>query len=169
MSRETDPLWRLLLGVLFLTQSWGHTSLLSNEAYWSLPYEFWYYAIFAATTFLKGWQRIVVLIASCAVAGPGILIMAPIWAAGAVAYRLAKRAMLGQAVARTIWIAAGVGPWRSSSSIAYPIPRNPGSFLRYFPAGIFFSAFWSRRIFSPPTFCPSALRNSMRRSRNSRG
>jgi hypothetical protein len=43
------------------------------------------------------------------VAGPGILIMAPIWAAGAVAYRLAKRAMLGQAVARTIWIAAGVG------------------------------------------------------------
>ena len=109
MSRETHPLWRLLLGVLFLTQSWGHASLLSNEAYWSLPYEFWYYVIFAAATFLKGGQRVVVLIASCALAGPGILVMAPIWAAGAVAYRLAKRAVLGQALARTIWIAAGVG------------------------------------------------------------
>jgi len=107
MSRETHPLWRLLLGVLFLTQSWGHSSLLSNEAYWSLPYEFWYYVLFAAATFLKGWQRIAVLIVSGALAGPGILVMAPIWAAGAAAYQLAKRATLGQATARTIWVVTG--------------------------------------------------------------
>ena len=109
LSRETNPLWRLLLGVLFLTQSWGHISLLSNEPYWSLPYEFWYYVIFAAATFLKGWRRIVMLIVSGALAGPGILVMAPIWAAGAAAYRLTKQAQLGQALARTIWIATGVG------------------------------------------------------------
>src|SRR6188768_540785 len=72
MSRETHPLWRMLLGVLFLTQSWGHASLLSNEAYWSLPHEFWYYVIFAAATFLKGRQRILALVVSGAIAGPAI-------------------------------------------------------------------------------------------------
>jgi peptidoglycan/LPS O-acetylase OafA/YrhL len=106
MARESDPLWRMALGILFLTQSWGHTSLLSNEAYWSLPYEFWYYAIFAAVTFLRGWQRVAALVAGCALAGPGILIMAPIWAAGAMAYRLAKRLTLGRVAARAVWIAS---------------------------------------------------------------
>lgn len=108
LARETQPAWRLLLGFLFLTQSWGHFSLLSNEPYWSLPYEFWYYAIFAAAMFLKGWQRIIGLLVSCAVAGPAILLLAPIWAAGALSYRLAQRVTLGARAARFLWAATGL-------------------------------------------------------------
>jgi len=108
MERQTDVAWRLLLGALFLTQSWGHLSLLSNEPYWSLPYEFWYYAIFAAIIFLKGWARIAALAACCAFAGPAILLMSPIWAAGALAYRLTKRASLGKQAARWIWALTGI-------------------------------------------------------------
>ena len=108
MERQTHVAWRLLLGALFLTQSWGHLSLLSNEPYWSLPYEFWYYAIFAAIIFLKGWARIAALAACCALAGPAILLMSPIWAAGALAYRLTKRASLGKQAARWIWALSGI-------------------------------------------------------------
>jgi peptidoglycan/LPS O-acetylase OafA/YrhL len=96
------------MGALFLTQSWGHISLLSNDAYWSLPYEFWYYVIFAAATFLKGRQRIAALVVSCAVAGPSILLMGPIWAAGAAAYRLTKRVTVGKSMAQLLWVTTGV-------------------------------------------------------------
>ena len=108
MARETDIAWRLLMGALFLTQSWGHISLLSNDAYWSLPYEFWYYVIFAAATFLKGGKRIAALVVSCAIAGPSILLMGPIWAAGAVAYRLTKRVTLNKTRAQLLWAATGI-------------------------------------------------------------
>ena len=108
MERQTQVAWRLLLGALFLTQSWGHLSLLSNEPYWSLPYEFWYYAIFAAIVFLKGWARIGALAVCCALAGPAILLMSPIWAAGALAYRLTKSMVLGKPAARGIWALTGI-------------------------------------------------------------
>jgi peptidoglycan/LPS O-acetylase OafA/YrhL len=108
LERETYVVWRMLAGLLFLTQSWSHTSLLSNEPFWSLPYEFWYYVIFAALTFLRGRQRIAALIASCAIAGPAILLMGPIWAAGALAYRLAKHAALDTRAAKPLWALTAV-------------------------------------------------------------
>lgn len=108
LERETGIVWRMLAGLLFLTQSWSHISLLSNEPFWSLPYEFWYYAIFASLAFLKGWQRIAALIVSCAIAGPAILFLGPIWAAGAMAYRLAKHATLDGRSAKLLWIATGI-------------------------------------------------------------
>lgn len=109
MERQSDIAWRLLMGALFLSQSWGHLSLLSNEPYWSLPYEFWYYAIFAAAVFLKGWPRMAALAVCGAFAGPAILLMAPIWAFGALAYRLGKHVTLGQQAARGIWALTGIG------------------------------------------------------------
>ena len=108
MTREPHAAWRLLMGMLFLSQSWGHMSLLSNEPFWSLPYEFWYYVIFAAATFLKGPQRVAARVVGAAIAGPAILLMGPIWAAGALAYRLAKRVALEKSLARLLWAATGV-------------------------------------------------------------
>jgi peptidoglycan/LPS O-acetylase OafA/YrhL len=108
MAREPHAVQRLLMGMLFLTQSWGHMSLLSNEPFWSLPYEFWYYVIFAAATFLKGPQRVTALIVGAAIAGPAILLMGPIWAAGALAYRFAKRVTLKKSPARLLWAATGI-------------------------------------------------------------
>lgn len=108
MERETDQGWRLIAAATFLTQSWGHISALSNDAYWSLPYEFWYYVLFAAVTFLKGPQRVAALLISAFIAGPGILMMGPIWAMGAIAYRLIKHITFGKTVARSLWIATGI-------------------------------------------------------------
>ena len=137
MSRETHPLWRMLLGVLFLTQSWGHASLLSNEAYWSLPHEFWYYVIFAAATFLKGRQRILALVVSGAIAGPAILIMAPIWAAGALAYRLTKRVTLGEPAARLLWVATGIAAFAVALGNGKPL-MSPSPFLPHAFSGLDF-------------------------------
>ncbi|HKU64615.1 MAG TPA: acyltransferase [Rhizomicrobium sp.] len=103
MDRETEPFWRLLAGSLFLTQSWNHVSLLSNDPYWSLPHEFWYYAIFAAATYLRGKQRICAIAASSLIAGPGILLLGPIWGAGVIAYRMTKRITVGTIGAASIW------------------------------------------------------------------
>jgi len=128
MERETHILWRLLMGALFLTQSWGHTSLLSNEPYWSLPFEFWYYVLFAAATFLKGRQRIVALVVSGAIAGPGILLMGPIWAAGALAYRLTKRVSLGKPAAQFLWAATGAASIAVALSNGRPV-MSPSPFL----------------------------------------
>lgn len=103
MARETDPAWRALLGSLFLSQSWSHVSLFSNDAYWSLPHEFWYYVIFAGATYLRGWQRVAAVAISALIAGPGILLLGPIWAAGALAYRMTKRIVMGKIDAAAIW------------------------------------------------------------------
>jgi peptidoglycan/LPS O-acetylase OafA/YrhL len=41
LARETEPTLRLLASGLFISQSWGwQLDTLSNDAYWSLPYEF---------------------------------------------------------------------------------------------------------------------------------
>ena len=109
LERETGIWWRIPAGLLFLTQSWNHTSLLSNEPFWSLPYEFWYYVIFASLTFLKGTRRLIALAASCAIAGPAILLMGPIWAAGALAYRLIKHVALQKNAARLLWALTATG------------------------------------------------------------
>ena len=104
VDRETYPALRMFGAMLFLNQSWGHLSLFSNDAYWSLPHEFWYYVIFAALTYLEGWKRIVAAVMCAAIAGPGILILGPIWAFGAVAYRLSQKFKLGTRTAASMWL-----------------------------------------------------------------
>ncbi len=91
MDRETIPALRLALASLFLTENWHRLSLLSNASFWSLPYEFWYYQIFAAAIFLKGWWRLAMVFLGSAIAGPAILLLFPIWLFGAMAYRLMKK------------------------------------------------------------------------------
>lgn len=109
LTREDTPIYRVLLGVVFLTQSWQHVSLLSNEPFWSLPYEFWYYQIFGAAIFLKGWRRIAAVLIGCAVAGPAILLEFPLWIAGVAAYRLSKSFAPSSNHARVLWFVSACG------------------------------------------------------------
>ena len=89
---QTSLIGEFLAGLFFLSESWAlHIRVLSNTPYWSLAYEFWYYVIFGCIHFLRGRQRLIAATAACLVAGPKILLMAPIWIAGVAAWRWRDR------------------------------------------------------------------------------
>ena len=60
----------------------------NNGSFWSLSYEFIFYVIFAGAFYLRGFARVLVVLAGAILGGPGILLMAPIWWLGFWAYRL---------------------------------------------------------------------------------
>ena len=92
-----QPLWRIAANLLFVNELW-FTSVrpFSNVPFWSLGYEFWYYAIFAAACFLSSWQRVLALAAIAAVVGPKILLLLPVWLLGVGAYRWTKARPLSE-------------------------------------------------------------------------
>src|ERR1700730_4928469 len=56
------PLLGYALSVLFLGESWTLSAPpRSDIPFWSLDYEFWYYVLFAAATFLQGRRRMAAL------------------------------------------------------------------------------------------------------------
>lgn len=74
----------ILTSLVFMNESplvgisaWG------NTPYWSLCYEVWYYALFGAGFFLTGAKRIVALCALGLLAGFNVLLLFPLWLAGA--------------------------------------------------------------------------------------
>ena len=86
LSPEGSPWLRLALGSAMLNEAWVSVQMLSNTPYWSISYEWWYYALFAAAFFLKGPLRIALILLSAAIAGPKILLLFPIWVFGWIAY-----------------------------------------------------------------------------------
>ncbi len=69
------------LAPVFLSASFGG-GLPGNAPYWSLCYEVWFYALFAAAYYLRGGPRIAVVMVCAALAGPKILLLLPGWLAG---------------------------------------------------------------------------------------
>jgi peptidoglycan/LPS O-acetylase OafA/YrhL len=59
-----------------------------NPPYWSLSYEVWFYALFAAATFLDGRKRVVWLALLALIAGPNALLLLPVWLVGIALARL---------------------------------------------------------------------------------
>jgi len=66
----------------FLSLRW-----FSNGPMWSIAYEFWYYVIYGAAVYTRGRHRVVLLTTALLLAGWKILLLAPIWFAGALLYR----------------------------------------------------------------------------------
>jgi peptidoglycan/LPS O-acetylase OafA/YrhL len=77
---------RLGFSVLMSNESWFSITPGSNVPYWSVCYEFWYYALFAAYIYTAGWRRSAILLVLALVAGPAILLLLPIWLLGVWAY-----------------------------------------------------------------------------------
>jgi len=78
-----------LLGCGLMLNEWWWVSItfFSNVPYWSIAFEFWYYAIFALVMFApRGWRAWSVL-AVCTFVGPKIVLLLPVWWAGVVLYR----------------------------------------------------------------------------------
>jgi peptidoglycan/LPS O-acetylase OafA/YrhL len=76
------------LSAVFLGESWTLAVLPGfNVPFWSLNYEAWYYILFGAATFLRGWFRAAALVSAALLAGPKILLLFPLWLMGVAAWR----------------------------------------------------------------------------------
>jgi peptidoglycan/LPS O-acetylase OafA/YrhL len=79
---------RFFLNATYLSQVWSLcVKPSSNTPFWSIPYEFWYYMLFWAFSYLGGTIKYVVLIAISLLIGPKILLLLPVWVFGVIAYR----------------------------------------------------------------------------------
>jgi peptidoglycan/LPS O-acetylase OafA/YrhL len=86
--KADDPLGRMLAALTFTNELWFRSvRLFTNGPYWSLGYEFWYYALFAAAWFFQGRTRWVLTAAIAAIMGPKILLLLPVWLLGVWVYR----------------------------------------------------------------------------------
>ena len=79
----------VLLPLLFLSEAGpGHGAGPPwNPAYWSVVYEVWFYALFGAALFLRGWGRLLALALLAAGAGLKVLLLLPVWLMGAALAR----------------------------------------------------------------------------------
>jgi predicted ATP-grasp superfamily ATP-dependent carboligase/peptidoglycan/LPS O-acetylase OafA/YrhL len=84
-----DLAWlRVLTSLAFLNETWTLSIMsFSNVPYWSLCYEFWYYALFAAVSYTQGRRRVLWCGALMLLIGPKILLLAPVWITGVVLHR----------------------------------------------------------------------------------
>lgn len=88
----SDPLGRMLAALTFTNELWFRgVRLFTNGPYWSLGYEFWYYALFAAAFYADGWTRRILVAAIAAIMGPKILLLLPVWLLGVWVYRINAR------------------------------------------------------------------------------
>lgn len=99
----------VLASLTFLSQSpWLGAPSWGNQPYWSLCYEVWYYALFGAGFFLRGWQRAATLAVMVLLAGFNVVLVFPFWLAGVWLNRSAWARSLttGQGVVYLIGCAA---------------------------------------------------------------
>jgi len=83
---------RFALTAVYLQSSWHHAAVPSLDGpFWSLAYEFWYYAMFGFAMLASSKLAKIAGVAVCALAaGPEILLLWPCWLAGVAAYRLRR-------------------------------------------------------------------------------
>jgi peptidoglycan/LPS O-acetylase OafA/YrhL len=100
------PAKYLALFLGFGTELWFvHEDAFSNVPYWSLSYEVWYYALFAAALYGQGRGRLLLIAGLALLVGPRLWLLLPVWALGSGVYRLHRRIALPPGPAR--WAFAG--------------------------------------------------------------
>jgi peptidoglycan/LPS O-acetylase OafA/YrhL len=119
---------------LFLNEIWFLDIWLgTNGPFWSLSYEFWYYAIFATLIYFRGWQRVVMAGLVIGFAGPGIIIAFPVWLLGVGLFHLLRKhtaadktllglgAFLVSVAGLTVYVMMGGSKIFTALPIAYPL------------------------------------------------
>jgi peptidoglycan/LPS O-acetylase OafA/YrhL len=76
--------------LLFANEMWfAAIRPLSNTPFWSLGYEFWYYMLYAAACYVPGrGRKCAAILLLCAICGPKILLLMPVWLLGVAAHAL---------------------------------------------------------------------------------
>jgi peptidoglycan/LPS O-acetylase OafA/YrhL len=93
--QDSDPVWRFMANLFFIQELWFiSVHPFSNSPFWSIGYEFWYYALFAVATFASGWKRGLLVFLVAAIAGPKILLLLPVWLMGIYVHRFGRRPSL---------------------------------------------------------------------------
>ena len=99
LSDKIDPdmtASRILLDVFnlftFSGEYWSLTTkgqgVFSNMAIWTIDYIMAYVVMTGALYLLRGKARILVLLAACLIAGPTVILLAPLWFTGVLAYEV---------------------------------------------------------------------------------
>ncbi len=103
--RDAQPVWRVLTALTFTNELWFNSwRLFTNGPYWSLGYEFWYYCLFAAAWYFRGFARWALLIAGCLLVGPKVLLLFPIWLFGVWVYRVNVRGDVSPTVGTLLFV-----------------------------------------------------------------
>ncbi len=91
MHPQLLPMW-LPIALTFTDQLWhADVQIGTNTPYWSLAFEVWYYILFGCALFApRRWAVFGCLIVAVLL-GPGIMILLPVWLAGAATYRVVAR------------------------------------------------------------------------------
>ncbi len=91
-SSSIHSVLALISNMVFLSQAWGHSTVLYwNVPFWSLGYECVYYAFYGFLFFLRGWKRTLMCAALAALIGPQVLFLFPVWWLGCWLYDLYQR------------------------------------------------------------------------------
>lgn len=101
------PWLYLPLHLLFMGELWTISEpppLLGP--YWSLGYEVWYYVLFGAAFYLRGWRRVAALGALLLFVGPKLWLLLPVWASGVWLYHWQKAHALARPAALLGWVAS---------------------------------------------------------------
>ncbi len=91
--------------MLFLNEIWIFDIVPgSNGPFWSISYEFWYYALFGAAIYFRRSQRLVLIALVALVAGPNILVALPVWLIGVATHHTLKRLKLVEGRVLCVWL-----------------------------------------------------------------
>jgi peptidoglycan/LPS O-acetylase OafA/YrhL len=111
-ASTNHPFLRTAANLTFMAQSWNLTMApFSNEPFWTLSYEVFYYAFYAAGLYLAGTRRIFWLLIIALMAGQHILLLLPLWLIGCLAHEIYQRARDPQISLRNlnlVFLTAGV-------------------------------------------------------------
>ncbi|UGQ46924.1 acyltransferase family protein [Massilia endophytica] len=106
-----EEMTALVLSAFFSNEVW-FISLWppSNIPFWSLSYEFWYYMIYAAAYFIpRRGVKMLAVVSLCALSGPKIVLLMPIWLLGVGAFAISKRMRLSPHAAALLALASFAG------------------------------------------------------------
>ncbi len=138
----SDPVWRSLRALTFTNEVWfSGVRPFSNGPWWSLGYEAFYYAMFAALIFVPGWKGRVLAGALMVIAGPPILLLWPIWWLGVWTWRHISRKTLpadksallffGSLAAYALYRWSGLPELLKDLTATAIGPDNVGTYLRF--------------------------------------
>lgn len=119
---------------LFLNEIWYLDIFLgTNGPFWSLSYEFWYYAIFATLIYFRGWKRVGMAGITMCIAGPGIIVAFPVWLLGVGLYHVLRKqvamdkttvgaiAVIASTAGLTLYLMMGGAKLFAALPIAFPL------------------------------------------------
>ena len=103
------PIIRLGSSLMFANEMWVSIMSFSNTPYWSLCYEVWYYLLFGIYLFTPARLRLLFLIIASTLAGPKVMLLAPIWIIGVILHRAQSLKQIGLGASLVLALGSALG------------------------------------------------------------